>query len=248
MWRYGGQLYYRPGEIAINGMKRLDAWVGTGDGAQLDQALVQARKLRELADGHRSAWWLPFEFDFPRRGQEAPWYNAMAQGLVISFFVRLHRVTGAEIHLEAAHRVFRSFLRLGRDRHPWVAYVTGSEHLWLEHYPDEIGHHVLNAHLHATLGIFDLWQETGDPQARTVLEGALTTMRERVDRFRVVGEASRYCLKGGCDQDEHYHAIHIWQLRQLERIAGEPFFGRMANRFERDLTPRRPGLGSPGGR
>ena len=38
----------------------------------------------------------------------------MTQGLAISFFVRLHRVTGASLHLDAAREVFRPFGKLGR--------------------------------------------------------------------------------------------------------------------------------------
>ena len=45
------------------------------------------------------AWWLPFWFDYPPEGLRAPWFNAMSQGLALSFFVRLHRVTGDDVHL-----------------------------------------------------------------------------------------------------------------------------------------------------
>ena len=49
MFRWNdGDLYYRPGSIAINGMKRIDAYRDTGDRAQLEQALVQAEHLRDM--------------------------------------------------------------------------------------------------------------------------------------------------------------------------------------------------------
>ncbi len=96
----------------------------------------------------------------------------MAQGMVLSFFVRLHRATGNPKHLSAATLVFRSFERLGRAHSPWVAYVDGSDYLWLEHYPSSRADHVLNAHLHALFGLHDYWQETRSEASRTVLEGA----------------------------------------------------------------------------
>ncbi len=96
------------------------------------------------------AWWLPFWFDYPPEGLTAPWFNAMSQGLVLSFFVRLHRVTGDDIHLRAAEKVFDSYRRLGRkgsgQQRPWVAYVADGGYLWLEHYPNARPDHVLNAH------------------------------------------------------------------------------------------------------
>ena len=33
----------------------------------------------------RNAWFLPFTYDYLAAGQVAPWYNAMTQGLVLSF-------------------------------------------------------------------------------------------------------------------------------------------------------------------
>lgn len=118
-----GDLYYRPGSIAINGMKRIDAYRDTGDRAQLEQALVQAEHLRDMRIVEDDAWWLPFWFDYPPEGLTAPWFNAMSQGLVLSFFVRLHRVTGDDLHLRAAERVFESYRRLGRKKagrqRPW---------------------------------------------------------------------------------------------------------------------------------
>lgn len=241
---HDGELYYRPGEIAINGMRRVDAWVQSGDEAQLRQALVQARKLRSMADVRRDAWWLPWEFDYPSELQQAPWYNAMSQGLVLSFFVRLHRVTGDSIHLEAATQVFRSFKRLGRERSPWVGYVDGSGYLWLEHYPSQRADHVLNAHLHALFGLHDYWQETGAKGARTLLEGGILTMRDNVSRYRTPGGVSIYCLYHR-NPHRKYHAIHIWQLQQLSRISGVDYFAQMAALLEQDYEPDKDGQGKP---
>jgi hypothetical protein len=246
LFRWNGRYYYRPAGIASNGIKRLDAYVRFGRERQLDQALLQARRLRQMAHERREAWWLPYEFDFPPRDQHAPWYDAMAQGITLSFFVRLHRVTGDVRHLKAARRVFASFVRLGRSRAPWVSYVSSAGYLWLEHYPAIPSHHVLNAHNHAVFGLFDFWQETRDDTARRLLVGAITTIRANIRLWREPGEVSRYCINTRCQQSVHYHAIHIWQLRQLARMTRDPFFGTMADRFNDDYSPARPGNGVPG--
>ena len=189
-----GERYYRPDALAINGMKRLDAFRDSGDVRQLQQALLQAERIRELSLARRGAAWVPFRFDYPPAGQRAPWFNAMAQGLVLSFYVRLWHVTGDPIHLAAARRVFRSFLREGTDRHPWVAYVDGKGFLWLEHYPTRAPSHVLNAHLHALFGIYEFWQATRSPVARRVLRDAIETMRSNAPRYRRPGGSSLYDL------------------------------------------------------
>src|SRR6187200_2589031 len=108
-----GELYYRPGALAINGMKRIDAYRETGDRRHLEQALLHAAKLRELAILDRGALWLPFWFDYPPARLKAPWFNAMSQGLALSFFVRLHAVTGDPRDQLTADELFRSFTLFG---------------------------------------------------------------------------------------------------------------------------------------
>jgi len=241
-------LYYRPGSVAINGMKRIDAFRDTGDRRQLEQALVQADHLREMAIEQNDAWWLPFWFDYAPEGLTAPWFNAMSQGLALSFFVRLHRVTGDDAHLEAAERIFESFRRLGRHKkggsRPWVAYTAAGRYLWLEHYPSNRPDHVLNAHLHATIGLYEYWQHTRSPQARTLLEGALTTMRDRAGLYRREGKVSLYGLRTRTNHYK-YHQIHIWQLRLLGRFTGDPFFGELADAMAADRGPKRDVAGEP---
>jgi hypothetical protein len=247
-WIDGG-LYYRPGSVAINGMKRIDAYRDTGDRRQLEQALVQADHLRDMVIEKDDAWWLPFWFDYPPAGLTAPWFNAMSQGLALSFFVRLHRVTGDEAHLEAAERLFSSYRRLGRrkggDGRPWVAYVADGGYLWLEHYPNDRPDHVLNAHLHSLNGLYEYWQHTRSVEARRLLEGALTTMRDRAGRFRREGRVSIYGLHSRTNHYK-YHQVHIWQLRFLGRMTGDPYFGELAGAMASDRTPKRRVPGEPG--
>jgi hypothetical protein len=236
MYRVGGQLYYRPGALAINGMKRVDAYLDTGSRRQLEQALKQATRLRKMALKRRHAWWLPFWYPYPPASQKPPWFNAMTQGLVLSFFVRLYHVTGHPTHLRAADGVFRSFLRMGQDRDPWVAYVDGGRNLWLEHYPLKRPDHILNAHLHAIFGIYEYWQATRNPKARRLLEGAITTVRRNIYRYRYKGGISLYGLRSRA-QNLKYHEIHVWQLTLLGLLTSDRDIARAAARFRADRRP-----------
>jgi hypothetical protein len=240
-WRLDGELYYRPGSLAINGMKRIDAYRDTGERAQLEQALIQADALRRISVREDDAWWLPFWFDYPPEGHKAPWFNAMAQGLALSFFVRLHRVTGDPVWRDAADQIFGSFRRLGSKRsvrgRPWVSFVANGGYLWLEHYPSRTPDHVLNAHLHAVIGLYEYWQHTRDPEARDLLEGSLTTIRDQGYRYRKEGAISRYGLRTRSNLLK-YHRVHIWQLRLLGRMTGDPIFTELGDQMAADRKPR----------
>jgi hypothetical protein len=243
--RDGGVLSYAVGEMSMNGMRRLTRWLVRCERPQLRQALAQAAKLRELALVRRRAWWIPHEFDYAPYGLRAPWFNAMTQGLALSFFVRLRDATGDETHMRAARKVFRSFLRLGPGRKPWVAYVDRDRYLWLEHYPNASPDHILNAHLHAVFGLYEYWQASGSPRARRVLEGAITTIRDNLRRYRRPGGSSYYGLRSRSVIPK-YHHIHVWQVRLLGAITGDAYFTRMARRLRSDLPGRPTWRGTPG--
>ena len=232
-----GKRYYRPGALAINGMKRLDTYAAKGDPRQLAQALKQARQLRKMTLMRRRAAWIPFQYDYPPAAQRAPWFNAMVQGLAISFYMRLYHVTGHRLHMRAANKVFRSFLRLGQGRKPWIAYADGSRNLWLEHYPLKRPDHVLNAHMHAIIGIYEYWQATRSPKARRVLNGAITTMRFNLHRYRRPGALSYYGLRIR-SVHRKYHNVHVWQIRLLAKISGDPYFDRFYQELRSDSRPK----------
>jgi hypothetical protein len=191
-----------------------------------------------MALHRRDSWWLPFWFDYPPEAQYGPWFNAMSQGLALSFFVRLWQETGGQVHMDAARQVFRSFNRIpGRYRDTWVSYVDDRRYLWLEHYPMPRPDHVLNAHLHAIFGIYEYWQATRSTTARRILEGAITTMRDNASRYRRRGTLSLYGLRHR-ETIRKYHQIHIWQLKLLGRISGDRYFWRLAKRLGADVKPR----------
>lgn len=171
----------------------------------------------------------------------------MAQGLVLSLYVRLHRVTGDEAWIDAADRIFESFRRLGSKRsakgRPWVSFVGGAGYLWLEHYPTGTPDHVLNAHLHAVVGLYEYWQHSRRDDAQALLEGALTTIRDQDYRYRKADAVSRYGLRTRSNIFK-YHKIHVWQLRFLGRMTGDPVFKKLGDQMSAD----RPAWGYVSGR
>jgi len=235
-WR-DGKLYYRPGALAINGMKRIDTYLETGNKRQLKQALKQAERLRRMSLQRRRANWLPFWFDYPEAAQRAPWFNAMSQGLALSFYVRLYEVTGKKFHLEAARKVFRSFDRFSRGgKKPWVSHVDSRRYLWLEHYPRAAPDHVLNAHIHAVIGLYEYWRATGSARSERFLLGSITTLKDNLRRFRRPGGLSIYGLRSRT-RISKYHEVHIWQVKVVGQITGDPYFRKFAHRLARDRKP-----------
>jgi hypothetical protein len=239
-----GRRHYWVGALAINSMKRIDAYRDHGNEQQLQQALEQVRRLRILTRTRRNADWVATMYDYLPQRQRAPWHDAMVQGLTLSLYTRLYHVTGDRSHLDAADEIFKSFLRLGKRKSPWVAYVDGRRNLWLEHYPRQRPGHILNAHMHALIGLYEYWQTTRSTQARTILKGAITTMKVNGHKYRRPGGLSYYGI-GIPTAHAKYHEIHIWQLHLLAKISGDRYFQRLAAKMNRDSPQRGYVVGRP---
>jgi hypothetical protein len=234
-----GRRYYSPTGLGLHGVRFLDSYVRTGNPAYLRRAVAHADRLLRMRHRAGRALFLPHQRDWRPERLEAPWYSAHSQGQVLSFFVRLYRVTGEVTYLRAARAVLMSFRQLGPRDAPWVAYTSGG-FLWFEEYPTRPPTHVLNGHIHALLGIWEFERLTRDPVARQMLEAGLTTVRHNARRHRVPGGLSYY------DQVHftrwrHYHRLHVRQLGILHRVSGDGFFRRLADAFAEDASPAGPG-------
>jgi hypothetical protein len=230
-----GKNYYSPGNIAADGIRFVDAYARTGNPAYLEKARVRAAKLREIGIAKDGALYLPYGFNYPGEALLAPWVSAYSQGLALSFLVRLFRVTGEASYAETARLIFAAFRLLGTRRGHWVGYVLSSD-LWLEEYPSTRPTHVLNGFNFAIFGLYDYERLTRDPGAAQLLQGALATMRKRAVAYRVPGGVSLYDLVHRTQQ-EHYHAIHIWQLAALGSITGDTYFPNLSATFRADHDP-----------
>ena len=238
MRNWEGVLYYSPSRIAVEAIRRLSQYVQTGDSRYLDVVETWAAKLQQLAVPVGDALWLPFPYDNPREKLTAPWYNALAQGVSLSLFSRLHRITGDAAYLATATGLFQSFEQVrAPGGAPWAAQVDKAGYLWFEHYAGGALGHVLNAHLYAIFGLRDYWQEVHTAEALRVLQGGITTMRDNARKYRRPGTFSYYCLINRIALPQ-YHSLHIGQLRYLAIASGDSYFARLADTFARDYAAK----------
>lgn len=208
----------------------------------LDAAVANAERLVTRAVEHRAAWFFPYRFDYPLHRfatLRAPWYSAMAQGIALSGFVRLHESTGEERWLDAARSTFASFLIEDAGDGPWVV-ANDAGHLWLEEYPAHPPDHTINGHGFAAIGLWDYWRVTSDRRARDLLNGVLTTMLSAMPDVREPGQVSRYCIGIPCQladvRNPAYHPTHVGQMRLWHELTGEPAFAAHAADLEADAA------------
>jgi hypothetical protein len=237
-----GKRYYSPAGGAQYGLRMEDAYRRSQQPGYLQLADRVLRTLIATGVASNGGIYVPYWFDFrlhqdPREVMRAPWYSAMAQGLLLSLAVRLHRDTGDPWYLDTANSLFATFHHIGRGSAPWVTMIDARRYYWLEEYPEPRGpaDHTLNGFNFAVFGLYDYYQETGSPDGLHALRGALTTLRHNVASYRVPGSFSRYCLEHGHPLIG-YHRIVTWQLVFMAQISGDQYFLAMSRLFRRDCA------------
>lgn len=232
-----GQLYYSPSGLTFDALRRLDAWVATDNDVYLRQVERDAARIRLIAQRSGDAIWLPFPYDQAGQNMRAPWVNALAQGTALALFSRLHQQFGRAEDLDFARGLRNALADVRDGSGPWVSWIDSDRYLWFEHYPAGKRGKVLNAHLYVIIGLRDFWQEEPTQEARCLLQAAITTMRDRAQRYRNPGTWSWYALRNRAAWRQ-YHRFHVTELRAVAQASGDPWFDELADLFVQDYWPR----------
>lgn len=228
-------LQYNPIAIAQYGLGNYNLWLREGDPTRRAQVMLAADWLVEnLKPNDQGVWVWRHEFDWEYRTPlKAGWYSALSQGQGVSLLLRAHAETGDSAYQLAASRAFDSFLRDVNDG--GVTLVDHRGNMWFEETIVDPPTHILNGFMWAAWGVHDILLATGDVRARMRLNEAVRTLRERLHDFDA-GYWSLYEHSGTRMKmlaSPFYHRLHIVQLRVMARITGDPFFERVAVRWQR---------------
>lgn len=170
--------------------------------------------------GEESIYIWEYNFDYAggkyRTILKAPWYSAMAQGLIISALVRAHRIDsdggwlelamkgmkcfghevkggGVKVSLEGRGKgegIDKGFLVLPLDS------VSDLKSVLYEEYPVYPYASVLDGFLFALLGLFDLYQETKDQSVKKLLDEGLLGLETYLPRWNFINIWSYYGSHG----------------------------------------------------
>ncbi|MFZ5979331.1 MAG: D-glucuronyl C5-epimerase family protein, partial [Candidatus Zixiibacteriota bacterium] len=208
------------------------------DTAYLDQAEKYARCLVREAMVFDDALYYPYRFDYRVHKREdaflaAPWFSGMAQGEALGVMTRLFDETGDSAYLDYANRTFKSMLRVKDEAEPWTSLVDERGCYWIEEYPTTPPSLTLNGFIAAVFGVYDYYETTRNDAAARVLEDCFSTVKNYIPLFRRKGKVSFYDLTFR-HYDAVYHQYHINQLRHLENMSGDSFFGDWADSLKAD--------------
>jgi heparosan-N-sulfate-glucuronate 5-epimerase len=227
--------YYYPINIAQYGFMLHADWLETGAAATmetLERCLAVLEDLKTEDDQH-CVWW--HQFREPKYGLDPPWASAMAQGELISLYLRLWQAVERPTLLESARKAYQ-FMKVPVEERG-VRRRDDQGNLWLEEYPLKEPSFVLNGFIYALFGLYDLYRVTRDPEVKQDIDACLDTLIARLPDFDA-GYWSIYDLQERELVRYYYQKnVHIPQMAILEELTGNPLFGEYRERWQRQLTP-----------
>lgn len=222
-----GDYLYFPINIAQYGFILHAKYVENPEQDTLHKLLLCLKKLDELATVEKdyTVWY--HNYYEVKYHILPPWASAMAQGELISFYLRMYQLLGKEEYLLTADKAY-NYLKIDYDN-GGVRRIDAKGDLWLEEYPSNPPSFVLNGFIYAIFGLYDLYRVTGRADVKTDIEACLLTLRRNLHRFDT-GYWSRYdLLKKELVRYYYQRNVHVPQMDVLYRLTGEPVF-----RFYRD--------------
>jgi heparosan-N-sulfate-glucuronate 5-epimerase len=231
-------VHYNPWYVGHHALAVYQKFSEEGDSGQLEQFMRQVAWFKRTAErsGDSAVW----SYRFGWLGIEPPWISGLAQGYAISTLVRAYVTSGDEEALDLAWRAHQ----------PMVSNVEAGGLLhtadgWsvIEEYPRQKPWHVLNGHLFAIFGLYELWEVTGDGALRLQLDRLGAEMAAHLAKYDT-GWWSLYGLNRARGlipnvASPHYHRVHIAQLAVMARLFGHPEFETFRDRWSGYAGSRR---------
>ena len=234
--KYKDESRYNPVTISQYGLKQYSNYIETGDNQYYDKAKIQADYLINVQDKETGKFYYDYDFKVSGTNQtlKAPWSSAMAQGQVISLLVRIYSVSGDKKYIEASKLAMKP-LTISVQDGGLKADFFGYD--YYEEYPTIPESYTLNGFMFTLIGLYDLYNVTGDTQAQELYNKGIETLEYCLPFYDSTG-ISLYHLAHLTDRNlplhysESYHTIHIIQLKTLDQIENNSTFKYYINRWE----------------
>ena len=162
--------------------------------------------------------------------------TGMSQGICLSAVTRLDYVDESRDYSSIANKIFRSFTQTGIQKNkPWIALIDENNYYWVEEYPHENPHYVLNGMIFGLFGVYEYSQFYQNVIAHNVFRAGIKTLEDNIGRYRCKTYPSYYCLKFG-NNSIKYHHVHIEQLETLTDILQGNYFQQISSDFKGNIN------------
>jgi hypothetical protein len=200
--------------------------------AQLKRCVEKLVDLATITE-NECTWW--HQYTELKYAIPAPWASAMAQGEIISLFLRYYQISHEAKYLELSQKAF-AFLKNDVSEKGVRRYDENGD-LWFEEYPSKPSSYVLNGFIYTLLGLYDLYRVTGDKKVKDDIDDCILTLKNNIHRFDA-GYWSYYdLLKKELVRYYYQKNVHVPQLDILYQLTNDTIFLKYKNKWERMVNP-----------
>ena len=216
---------YNPYSISQFALENWELFLQTGNQKHLDTFLKQANWLVENQE--EGKWYNHFEVK--RRGLKNPWVSCIAQGAGISVLLRAWQIKEDEGYLRAAEKAFGIF-KIPIDR-GGISYKNGTG-TWFEEYPNPSApSHVMNGHIWALFGIWDMYRVTHDADALRLFKEGVLALKTDISKYDT-GFWVLYDQQFRAFLSSLYINSEINQLKVMHALTEDSIFSDYAKKWE----------------
>ncbi len=143
------------------------------------------------------------------------WVSGLAQGEMVSAFLRGYFLTDDEKYLNAAHGFLKTLMtKQGVDQY-WCTCVDSNNYYWIEEYPSPDKCHVLNGMMYALWGSWEYYTITKDENAKQIFQSGLKSILDNFKEYWIdpTPIKSMYCRHYLAS--EEYHDMHMRIFRDF---------------------------------
>lgn len=225
--RYVDGIHHNPYTVALYASENWEAYLRTGEQDRAANFLKQAQWL--MSHHQEGRWFYRFDYEPAARDMRGPWISALCQGMGISVLLRAWQFSGSAAYRRVAEQALEPFsipIRRGG-----VADRT-EEGTWFEEFPQpRAPSHVLNGHIWAMFGLWDLWRATRNDRSRQLFDEGCAVLKAHLDDFDTGFWVLYDLLPRSTPVSSSYMHFQIEQLRVLAAITGDQSFQERALRW-----------------
>lgn len=214
---------YIPTSIAIYAVKYYDEWVAKKSESARQKFMNCINRLVEMTTvrDNYALYEYPFQQAyFPT--VKAPWRSGLSSAWAINALLKAHQLTHDDVYIQKCNALLRGFYVPIQSGGFTYMENTG---WWYEEYADTNLQtpRVINGHIYAMLGVYDLWKYTQNDSAKFIFQKGLEALKSNIQLYDVGDGWSYYDIHQKISDKEYQYKM-IDLMKQLHEITGEQIF------------------------
>lgn len=225
--------YYNPVTIAQYALTKYSQYI-KGDEQCKEKFLQVTDFLMTRSDNGKYRYDYPYTYYVTGRNFEPGWVSGLAQGQVLSVYVRAYHLTNDNKYLKEAEKAFRVLITPVSEGGTLATleFLDPSlkEYIFFDEYPIVPSTYTLNGFIWAMLGVYDWWQvdPSTNQEAKIYFEKSVKTLKAILPYYDAGGFPTydlafiTHNIKP--TYNVTYHSFHVGLVHAIYTITKDPYF------------------------